>query len=130
MTAIVHALSVSETALNCPVTARTMIANRGRKRRPRMFTTPYSATPDVAAAFPMPQPRTMTHRTPMFHGPNGTLAPMPARINQDIAPRTTCNPGMRATNTSPLANQAIAPRIVITTICAGVSAWNASTTSA
>ena len=85
--------------------------------------------PDVAGMFAMPQPRTMTHSTPMFHGPNGTLAPMPERISHEVGPRMTERPGMSAQKTSPLTNHAATPRTVITANWPSVSAWKAAATS-
>ncbi len=65
----------------------------GRARRPSWLTTPYSAMPEVAGCIPMPQPRTTTQTTPMFHGPNGTLEPIPERIRYNALPRNTTCPG-------------------------------------
>ena len=65
----------------------------------------------------------------MFHGPNGTLEPMPDRISHDVGPRMIERPGMSAQKTRPLTNQAITPRIVMTTIWLSVSAWKAAATS-
>ena len=62
----------------------------------------------------------------MFHGPNGTLEPIPDRISHDVGPRRIERPGMSAQKTRPLTNQAIAPRMVMTTIWLGVSAWKAA----
>ena len=55
-------------------------------------------------------------------GPNGTLAPMPDRINQDVGPRMIETPGMSAQKTRPLTNHAITPRMVMTAIWLSVSA--------
>ena len=37
----------------------------------------------------------------MFHGPNGTLAPIPARMSHDIVPRIHESPSMRALKIMP-----------------------------
>ncbi|MCU0504341.1 MAG: hypothetical protein MUE82_00995 [Chloroflexi bacterium] len=79
--------------------------------------------------FATPQPRTITQRTPIFHGPNGMLEPMPDRISHDEVPRRTDSPGMSAQKMSPLTSQATTPRTVITMTWSGVSAWNAASTS-
>ena len=51
----------------------------------------------------------------MFHGPNGTLAPMPDRISHDVGPRRIERPGMSAQKTRPLTSQASRPRMVMIT---------------
>ena len=43
-----------------------------------------------------PQPRITTHRTAMFHGPSGMLAPIPVRIRYPSVPRMTPRPAMSA----------------------------------
>ena len=43
----------------------------------------------------------------MFHGPKGTLEPIPDRISQDMNPRTIERPGIRAQKTRPLTIQPI-----------------------
>ena len=65
----------------------------------------------------------------MFHGPNGTLAPIPDRMSHAVGPRSTASPGMRAQKTRPLTSQASAPSAVMMTIWSGVSAWKAAMTS-
>ena len=112
-----------------PVDHRMMSANKGRNRRLSSLTMPYRAMPDVAGMFAMPHPRMTTHKTPIFHGPNGTLAPMPDRINQEVGPRMIERPGIRAQKTRPLTNQAIIPRIDMSAISLRVSAWKAAATS-
>ncbi len=77
----------------------------------------------------MPQPRITTQRTPMFQGPKGTLAPMPARMSHDIAPRIHERPSIRAQKMRPLTTQARAPSAVITRNWSRVRALNASMTS-
>jgi hypothetical protein len=59
---------------------RTTSAMAGVASRLSWLMIPYSAMPDVAARIGTSQPRRTTHSTPMFHGPIGTLAPMPDRI--------------------------------------------------
>ena len=78
---------------------------------------PYSATPALAAWAGRPQPRMTTQSTPMFHGPNGMLAPMPARISQASVPRRRVSPGMSAENTAPVTTQAITPKTATSRIC-------------
>ena len=129
MIAIAHAVSAFCAPARAPVAARTTTANNGRNRRLSSLTIPYRAMPDVAGMFATPQPRTTTHRTPMFHGPNGTLEPMPDRISHDVGPRMIERPGMSAQKTRPLTNQAITPRMVMTAIWLSVSAWKAAATS-
>ena len=85
--------------------------------------------PDVAGMFAIPQPRTTTQSTPMFHGPNGTLAPMPERISHEVGPRRIERPGMSAQKTSPLTSHANAPRVVMIANWLGVNAWKAAATS-
>ena len=63
-----------------PVAARTMTAKSGSANRVRVLMIPYRATPDVADWAEIPQPRNTTQTTPMFHGPNGRLDPIPDRI--------------------------------------------------
>ncbi len=111
------------------VAMRMITAASGRNSRLISLTMPYSAMPDVATRFGMPQPRSTTHRTPMFHGPSGMLLPMPDRISQDWVPRLTDNPGINAQNTRPLAIQATIPRIVMRRISCGSRAWKAASTS-
>ncbi len=65
----------------------------------------------------------------MFQGPNGTLAPMPARMSHDIAPRIHERPSMRALKMRPLTTQAKAPSAVITRNWSSVRALNAAMTS-
>jgi len=127
--AIVQALPAFSLPVRSPVTAMVMTAKSGRNRRLSSWTTPYRAMPDVAGMFGTPQPRTTTQTTPMFQGPNGTLAPIPLRISHDVGPRRTESPGMSAQKTSPLTSQASAPRIVMMTICCSESAWKAARTS-
>ncbi len=81
-----------------PVAARMSKAIEGRANRPRVFTIPNTATPDVAASSGTPHPRMTTHTTPRFHGPNGMLDPMPERIRYAALPRSGVKPGMSTTN--------------------------------
>jgi len=76
-----------------------------------------------------PQPRSTTQVTPMFHGPNGRLGPMPDRIRYASVPRTSDRPGMTTQNRTPQATQAMKPKIEIWTNWMKVSAARASLTS-
>ena len=85
--------------------------------------------PEVAGWTLIPQPRTTTHRIPMFHGPSGMLAPMPVRIRYEAVPRATDRPSMRTANGTPAMTHATEASAVIWTTCRKVSARKAASTS-
>ena len=117
MIAIVQTVSACDALVRSPDIASRTTAISGRNRRLISLTTPYRAIPVVAGALGIPQPRITTQTTPMFQGPNGTLAPIPARISQDIVPRMTDRPATSAENTRPLRTQAMIPSTVMIRNC-------------
>jgi hypothetical protein len=91
---------------------------------------PYSATP-ARGGLGRAAPAADDHRrTPMFHGPKGMLAPMPARISHASVPRTSDSPAMSAEKTAPVTTQASTPKAATRRISCAVSPWKAAITSA